>query len=79
MLTAARSALASIRAHHQQFLTALYKAVRDLAQQPAMIEALQSQGALTPEAQLTAQFTAMMSERLVAYDELVKRLGIRSE
>lgn len=60
-------------------LAALYNAVRSVAEQPAMVEALQSRGALMPEALSSAQFTAMMSERLVVYGELVKRAGIRGE
>jgi len=60
-------------------LAALYKAVRSVAEQPAMIEALQTRGALVPEALSSAQFTAMMGERLAVYGDLVKRLGIRGE
>lgn len=62
-----------------EVLAALYKAVRSVAGQPAMVEALQSRGALVPEDLSSAQFTAMMGERLAMYGDLVKRLGIRGE
>ena len=58
---------------------ALYQAVRTVAEQPAMVEALLTRGMLAPEAFSSAEFTAMMSERLVIYGDLVKRLGIRAE
>lgn len=62
-----------------EIVEALHKAVRSVADQPSMVEALQSRGSLPPEAQSPAQFTAMMSERLVVYGDLVKRAGIRGE
>jgi tripartite-type tricarboxylate transporter receptor subunit TctC len=62
-----------------EVIAALHKAVRSVADQPAMAEALLSRGSLTPEVQSPAQFTAMMSERLVTYGEMVKRAGIRGE
>lgn len=62
-----------------EVVEALHKAVRSVADQPSMVEALQSRGSLPPEAQSPAQFTAMMSERLVVYGDLVKRAGIRGE
>ena len=58
---------------------ALYKAVRTVAEQPAMLEGLLARGMLAPEALSSAQFTAMMGERLAVYGDLVKRLGIRGE
>jgi len=62
-----------------EVLASLYKAVRTVAEQPSMLDALQSRGALAPEALSSAQFTAMMSERLAVYGELVKRAGIKGE
>jgi tripartite-type tricarboxylate transporter receptor subunit TctC len=62
-----------------EIVAALHKAVRTVADQPSMVEALLSRGALPPEAQSPAQFTAMMSERLAVYGDLVKRAGIRGE
>lgn len=62
-----------------EVIAALHKAVRAVADQPAMAEALLSRGSLPPEVQSPAQFTAMMSERLVVYGEMVKRAGIRGE
>jgi len=62
-----------------EIVEALHKAVRSVADQPSMVEALQSRGSLPPEAQSPAQFTAMMSERLAVYGDLVKRAGIRGE
>jgi len=60
-------------------IATLHKAVRSVADQPSMVEALESRGSLTPEQQSPAQFTAMMSERLALYGEMVKRAGIRGE
>ena len=62
-----------------EVIAALHKAVRSVADQPSMVEALESRGSLPPEAQSPAQFTAMMSERLAVYGDLVKRAGIRGE
>jgi len=62
-----------------EIVEALHKAVRSVADQPSIVEALQSRGSLPPEAQSPAQFTAMMSERLAVYGDLVKRAGIRGE
>ncbi len=62
-----------------EVIAALHKAVRAVADQPSMVEALESRGSLPPEAQSPAQFTAMMSERLAVYGDLVKRAGIRGE
>jgi len=62
-----------------EIIAALHKAVRSVADQPSMVEALESRGSLPPEAQSPAQFTAMMSERLAVYGDLVKRAGIRGE
>jgi len=57
----------------------LYKAVREVAQQPAMIKRLDENGALVPENQTPAEFTAMMSQRLALYGDLVRRAGIRAQ
>jgi len=62
-----------------EIVATLHKAVRSVADQPSMAEALQSRGALPPEAQSPEQFTAMMSERLAVYGDLVRRAGIRGE
>jgi len=62
-----------------EIVATLHKAVRSVADQPSMAEALQSRGALPPEAQSSEQFTAMMSERLAVYGDLVRRAGIRGE
>lgn len=62
-----------------EVIAALHKAVRTVAAQPAMMAALESRGSLVPEAQTPAQFTAMMSQRLEAYGDMVKRAGIRGE
>ena len=62
-----------------EVIAALHKAVRTVAEQPAMVEGLVARGSLAPEAQSPAQFTAMMSERLALYGEMVKRAGIRGE
>ncbi|RYF79820.1 MAG: tripartite tricarboxylate transporter substrate binding protein [Comamonadaceae bacterium] len=57
----------------------LYKAVREVAQQPALIKSLDEGGAMEPEKQTPAEFTAMMSQRLALYGDLVRRAGIRGE
>lgn len=62
-----------------EIVATLHKAVRSVADQPSMAEALQSRGALPPEVQSPEQFTAMMSERLAVYGDLVRRAGIRGE
>ena len=62
-----------------EVIAALHKAVRSVADQPSMVVALVSRGSLPPAAQSPAQFTAMMSERLAVYGDLVKRAGIRGE
>lgn len=62
-----------------EIVATLHKAVRSVADQPSMADALQSRGALPPEVQSPEQFTAMMSERLAVYGDLVRRAGIRGE
>lgn len=57
----------------------LHKAVREVAQQPAMIKSLDEGGAMVPEQQTPAEFTAMMSERLALYGDMVRRTGIRGQ
>ena len=58
---------------------AIAKAVRTVATQPDMVEQFASRGLMAPQAVDTASFTAMLTERLATYGELVKRYGIRSE
>ena len=60
-------------------LATLYKAVRTVAEQPATVDFLLTRGMLPPDPLSSAQFTAMMKDRLVVYGDLVKRLGIRAE
>lgn len=57
----------------------LSRAMREVAQQPALLKSLDEGGAMAPEKQTPAEFTAMMSQRLALYGELVRNAGIRGE
>ncbi|MGE8639602.1 MAG: tripartite tricarboxylate transporter substrate-binding protein, partial [Achromobacter sp.] len=57
----------------------LLAAVRTVASQDGMPQALEKAGALPPENQTPQQFTTMMSERLALYKDLIDRAGIRPE
>ncbi|MDT4834253.1 Tripartite tricarboxylate transporter family receptor [compost metagenome] len=57
----------------------LLAAVRTAATQDGMSQSLEKAGALPPEDQTPQQFTAMMSERLALYKDLINRAGIRPE
>ncbi|WP_447577422.1 Bug family tripartite tricarboxylate transporter substrate binding protein [Achromobacter kerstersii] len=57
----------------------LLAAVRSVARQDGMPQALEKAGALPPEDQTPQQFTSMMSERLALYKDLIDRAGIRPE
>nr|WP_315528207.1 tripartite tricarboxylate transporter substrate-binding protein [uncultured Achromobacter sp.] len=57
----------------------LLAAVRTVAGQDGMPQALEKAGALPPENQTPQQFTTMMSERLALYKDLIDRAGIRPE
>jgi tripartite-type tricarboxylate transporter receptor subunit TctC len=57
----------------------LLAAVRTAATEDGMPQSLEKAGALPPENQTPQQFTAMMSERLALYKDLIDRAGIRPE
>ncbi|CAB5516852.1 Bug family tripartite tricarboxylate transporter substrate binding protein [Achromobacter anxifer] len=57
----------------------LLAAVRAAAKDDGMPQSLEKAGALPPEEQTPQQFTAMMSERLALYKDLIDRAGIRPE
>ena len=57
----------------------LLTAVRTVANQDGMPQALEKAGVLPPENQSPQQFTAMMSDRLALYKDLIARAGIRPE
>lgn len=57
----------------------LLAAVRTAAKDDGMPQSLEKAGALPPEEQTPQQFTAMMSERLALYKDLIDRAGIRPE
>lgn len=57
----------------------IHKAIRTAATEPAMIETLKSRGVIPPEEMTPAAFEKMMSERLTAYGEVVRRANIRPE
>ena len=60
-------------------LQTLLQAVRTVARQEELQQTLEKNGALPPDEQTPAQFTAMMSERLSLYKDLIERAGIRPE
>ena len=55
------------------------QAVRAVAQEDELKLTLEKNGSLPPADQTPEQFTAMMSERLVMYKDLIERAGIRPE
>ena len=57
----------------------LYKAVRQVATSPAMVANLKERGVIAPEEMTPAQFEKMMSERMVKFGEVVRRVGITAE
>ncbi|MBV7540183.1 tripartite tricarboxylate transporter substrate binding protein [Acidovorax sp. sic0104] len=57
----------------------LYKAVRQVATSPAMVANLKDRGVIAPEEMTPAQFEKMMSERLVKFGEVVRKVGITAE
>lgn len=57
----------------------LLAAVCTAATEDGMPQSLEKAGALPPENQTPQQFTAMMSERLALYKDLIDRAGIRPE
>jgi len=58
---------------------AVHKAIRTAATEPAMLENLKTRGVIPPEEMAPAAFEKMMSERLVAYGEVVRRANIKPE
>ena len=62
-----------------EIIDTLLAAVRSVATQDGMPQSLEKAGALPPEDQTPQQFTAMMSERLALYKDLIDRAGIRPE
>ncbi len=58
---------------------ALHEAIRAAATEPAMIDNLKNRGVIPPEEMAPAAFEKMMSERLAAYGEVVRRANIRPE
>lgn len=58
---------------------ALHKAIRTVAQQPAMIESLKARAVIPPEEMSTDGLEKMMSERLVIYREVVRRANVKPE
>ena len=71
--------LAAPRATPEAVVNTLYQAVRQAAQEPAMVQALRERGVFPPEALPPAAFTRMMQERLDRYGEVVRQAGIRAE
>lgn len=63
----------------QAVVQAIHKAIRSAATQPAMIDALKSRGVIPPEAMTPQALEQMMSDRLVAYGEVVRRANVRPE
>ena len=53
--------------------------MRAVAQEDELKLTLEKNGSLPPADQTPEQFTAMMSERLVMYKDLIERAGIRPE
>ena len=60
-------------------LDTLYKSVRKIATDPAMVENLKKRGVIPPEEMSSEAFEKMMAERLVSYGEVVRRANIKPE
>ncbi|CAM3871566.1 Bug family tripartite tricarboxylate transporter substrate binding protein [Paracidovorax anthurii] len=63
----------------EPIVAALHKAIRGVATTPAMVEELKARGVIPPEELTPAAFEKMMSERLVAYGEVVRRANIKPD